>query len=171
MLLLGINVVVVMVVVFHLYQELSSFVNFLSKTSGHDGFRVTRITRTSSRATFVFFLLTAGLILVLQMNDEVHPFLLVSLGALLVGFLVSGILYQICFINDAGFGSVSPRFEMEIQWNEIDEYAWKDNWLILRLKGKRFARRRIRFHDSEAILAVNDRLKAHVEHALPVSGQ
>lgn len=159
LLLTGINVLVVLVVVFHLQQEISALLVFLTKTAGDSRYRLARVHRGSSRVAFGLAVVTAALAWAMEAAFHIQPQLLVAFGALLVGFFVSGLLYQICFVNETGLGAVSSKFEMEIQWNEVMSYEWKDHTLLLRLKSGMFPRRKIRFRDSEIIPAVNERLK------------
>jgi hypothetical protein len=157
--LIGINALVVLVVVFNTYLELGALLGFVVRTSGREGFLVTRVYRSSVRLHYVLFLLTGALLMTGFFLTSIEPSLLVAVSVLCVGFFVNAMVYQTCFVNNTGLGGVSSRYEMEIQWNEIASYEWSHNRLTLRLKGRR-SPHRFRFYDTSVMLAVNDRLKA-----------
>ncbi|NUM80899.1 hypothetical protein HUU42_08845 [bacterium] len=157
--LLLFNIIVVAAVVYSIVIELSAILNYLARTSGKDGFFVTRIHRPSVRIYFILFLITTLIALFLQFFAEDAYSTLAALVALIVGFVFYSYIYQVCFINNVGIGGVSPRQEMEIQWNEIDAYEWKENVLHLTLKKKILSRRTFKFYDSHAMVEVNERLR------------
>ncbi len=169
--IIGLNVAVCLAVLYTMYWELTAVFTFAASTSDKDHFLMTRIQRTSVKFYFVFIGVTAAVILFVVFTDAVEKMILISLVALLFGFLVNAFVYQICFVNDAGLGSVSLKFEMEIPWNEIQSYDWQENVLRITLKRKFLKHRQLKFNDSSATIAVNDRLrKLSDRHEALVSG-
>lgn len=153
------NLAVLLYVLYDIYQELSAIFIYVANASRRDSFFITFVNRLSSRVYFVLLAISAGLIFVVNDSESLAAVMLIAPVALLIGFFVNALINKMCFINDEGLGSVSSNYEMEIPWNEIQGYRWKENVLYLNLKRKRFARKKIKFSDSAAIIAINDRLR------------
>jgi hypothetical protein len=88
--------------------------------------------------------------------------MLIAPVALLIGFFIHALILKLCFISEVGMGSVTPDLEPEISWDEINGYKWKENVLLLTLNRKWFTRKKIKFSDSTAIVAINERLRTRI---------
>ncbi|KAB2880321.1 hypothetical protein F9K33_05810 [bacterium] len=155
----GFNLAVLLYVLYDIYQELSTIFTYVARTGQKDGFFITFVNRLSSRVYFILMLISASLLFVVNNAEMLEAVMLIAPVALLIGFFVNTLICKMCFINDIGLGTVSPNYEMEIQWNEIKAYTWKQNVLCLILNRKWFTRKKIKFSDSSAITVINDRLQ------------
>ncbi len=141
-----------------LYYEIDAMIRFMTKTSGRSGFLVTRVQRPVVRWYYTCFIVTMVSAMVFYLFDSENAWVFVGFTALLVGFSLYSLLYQVCFVNSVGIGQVSRRMEMEFQWDEIESYRWEKNVLHLTMKNIRFFRPEIRFYDTDMVIAVNEHL-------------
>lgn len=155
----ALNLAILVYVVYDINDQLSAIFTYLAHHDRREELFITFVNRLSSRVYFIFLLISAGLIFVVKNSDSGDTAMLIAPVALVIGFFFHALIYKICFVNDAGLGSISVNDEMEIQWNEILTYSWKENVLHLTLKRKWITQKRIKFNDSSAIVAVNDRLR------------
>jgi hypothetical protein len=159
------NAAVCLSVLYNIYLELTAVFTFAARTSDKSDFLVAQIQRPSALVYYAFLLMTAVIICVMIIVGNTEKIFFMSLVALLIGFLVNALVYQVCFVNDGGLGSVSPKLEMEIPWNAIQSYQWKENTLRLTLRRRFFRHIKLKFYDSAAIVAVNDRLNRFTDKA------
>lgn len=155
----GFNMAILLYVVYDVYQELGAIFIYIARSAKHEGFILTFVNRLSSRVHFVFLLASMVLIFAVRSSETLNPIMLVAPVAMLIGFFIHVLTGKLCFISETGLGSVTSDFELEIPWQDIRTYAWKNNVLSLTLNRRWGARKRIRFSDSSAIVAVNERLK------------
>jgi len=158
---IGLNAAVLIIVLFAVYLEWTHVHAYLAKTSSKDNFFVTRVHRRSVTFFWGLFYVTLLLITGVILFSEDVTTVIVALMALLMGFFYSAMTERLCFVNAVGIGGLSGRSEMEIQWNEIDSYEWKNNVLRLTLKKKIFMHKRLKFLDSQMVVIVNERLKQY----------
>ncbi|MBL7996206.1 hypothetical protein JNM05_12615 [bacterium] len=163
------NLTVLLYVLYDIYEELSTIFTYFARTAQMDGFFVTFVNRLSSRVYFILMLISASLLFVVNNAEMLDAVMLVAPVALLIGFFVNTLICKMCFINDIGLGTVSPNYEMEIKWNEINGFSWEQNVLFLTLNRKWFTRKKIKFSDSSAIAVVNERLQSLTRHGSHVS--
>jgi hypothetical protein len=155
----GFNLAVMLYVVYDLYQELGTIFIYIARVSKQEGFALTFVNRLSSRVYFILLLASAGLIFIVKNSEMLESVMIIAPVALLIGFFVHALTDKLCFISDVGLGSVTQNLEPEIPWQEIRAYTWKENVLALTLDRKWPSRKRIKFNDSSAIVAVNEHLK------------
>ena len=158
----AVNLAILIYVLYDIYQHLSTIFTFVVRTGQKEGFFITFVNRFSSKMYFILLFISAALLFVIQNTESIEAVMLISSVALLIGFFINALVHKLCFINEVGLGCIMPNYEMEIQWNEIVRYAWKENVLHLTLKRKWFANKKIKFSDSLAMVAINDRLKSTI---------
>ncbi len=146
------------IVLFLLYHELYKLITYSVRTSGRSGFMMTRVNRFSVRLYFWLFVVAAALAVIVYLYIDEKTFLLIGLSGLMIGFFLHSLLFQVCFINEIGFGQVTGKNEMEFQWNEIQSYRWDRNVLYITLRKGLLTRYRLRFYDSEAMVYANELL-------------
>ncbi len=151
-------ILIVMSVATGLYYEIDTVIRFVTATNSKSGFLVSRVRRPAVKWYYIFLILSlvAGLLCYFFYTE--NDWIFAGFVALIIGFSLYGLLYQLCFINPVGLGQVSRKMEMEIQWDEIESYQWEKNVLHLRLKNRNMLRPRFHFFDSGAIVAVNEYL-------------
>lgn len=159
----GFNLAVLLYVLYDIHQELANIFVYMARAGQRDGLHITFVNRWSSRIYFILLLSSAGLIFVVKNTDSLNAVMLIAPVALLIGFFIHALTNKICFINTIGLGSVMPNFDLEISWDEIREYQWKENALYLTLNRKWFTHKKIKFSDSSAIVIVNELLRSQVQ--------
>lgn len=159
----GFNLAVLLYVLYDIYQELANIFVYMARAGQREGLHITFVNRWSSRIYFILLLSSAGLIFVVKNTDSLNAVMLIAPVALLIGFFIHALTNKICFINTIGLGSVMPNFDLEISWDEIREYQWKENALYLTLNRKWFTHKKIKFSDSSAIVIVNELLRSQVQ--------
>jgi hypothetical protein len=155
----GFNLAILLYVIYDLYQELGTIFMHIARTGKREGIFVTFVHRLSSTVYSFLLLCCAGMIFIVKNSESPDAVMLIAPVALLIGFFIRSLICRICFINDSGLGSVLPNDEMEFQWEEIRSYAWKENMLCLTLRRTWLRHKKIKFSDSSAMVAVNDRLR------------
>lgn len=159
----GFNLAVLLYVLYDIYQELANIFIYMGRAGQQEGLHITFVNRWASRIYFILLLCSAGLIFIIKNSDSLSSVMLIAPVALLIGFFIHALTNKICFINTVGLGSVMSNFELEISWDEVRSYTWKENVLYLTLNRKWFTRKKIKFTDSTAIVTINELLKLQMQ--------
>jgi hypothetical protein len=159
----GFNLAVLLYVLYDIYQELANIFVYMARAGQREGLHITFVNRWASRVYFILLLSSAGLIFVIKNMDSLNAVMLIAPVALLIGFFIHALTNKICFINTVGMGLVMSNFDLEISWDEIREYQWKENVLCLTLNRKWFTRKKIKFSDSTAIVTINELLRSQMQ--------
>lgn len=148
-------ILIVTLVTATLYFDTDAFIRYISHTSGRQEFRTTRIQRTASTVYSFLFILSLIVAMVFYLMSPDNLWIFTGLTALIIGFGVQSLLYQICFINPYGLGVINRKMEIEIPWDFISDYRWEKNTLHLVLRKRRVLQPVFHFSDPSAILIVN----------------
>lgn len=158
----GFNMAVLLYVLYDIYKELAAVFVYMARAGRREGLHITFVNRSSSTMYFILLLCSAGLIFIIINSDSFSAVMLIAPVALLIGFFIHALILKLCFISEVGLGSVRPDLELEISWDEISGYKWKENVLLLTMNRKWFSRKKIKFSDSAAIVAINERLRLQI---------
>lgn len=162
--LLFVNLIIFVSVLYNLYIEITSAIHFAFYRPEDESALSVRAWRPRVTIQFLFFAISFLLaVFVSVFSDGLTRSIVASFICMSIGFFANGFLFQICFLNDEGLGSVNDNFSMEIRWENIRDYRWTGQRLEITLHSAGLLRRKIfRFRDQDTALAVDRRIKRYI---------
>ncbi len=152
---LAFNGLVVILCLSSVFKEIFTLASFVNKNPEA---RLIFVYRFLGGFYWLGFILTALVLVVLQMTDSENHIRLMPFTAILFAFMAQALFASFCFLNREGIGSVVSEHRLEFAWTEIMESRWDGNVLHLNLNRKMFSSVTLKFSDPSIIPEINESL-------------